>query len=175
MLAEIISIGNELLNGNTVNSNATYISKKLHENGIITAYIQVVGDVAVAIRQALDLTLTRSDVILLTGGLGPTPDDITRNVVADYFGCKLVFDTRFHGVCKCPQQKSNRLRYSLYLEWLQENHPARYEFITELGRPVMLNNGIQFGVTYLIMILVLFFGGAGKVSADYWLTKRYCK
>jgi len=96
MLAEIISIGNELLNGNTVNSNATYISKKLHENGIITAYIQVVGDVAAAIRQALDLALTRADVILLTGGLGPTPDDITRNVVADYFGRKLIFNEQIY-------------------------------------------------------------------------------
>jgi nicotinamide-nucleotide amidase len=96
MLAEIISIGNELLNGNTVNSNATYISKKLHENGIITGYIQVVGDVTIAIRQALDLALARSDVILLTGGLGPTPDDITRNVVADYFGHKLIFDEQIY-------------------------------------------------------------------------------
>ena len=96
MLAEIISIGNELLNGNTVNSNATYISKKLHENGIIAGYIQVVGDVAVAIRQALDLALARSDVILLTGGLGPTPDDITRTVVADYFGHKLIFDEQIY-------------------------------------------------------------------------------
>ena len=96
MLAEIISIGNELLNGNTVNSNATYISKKLHENGIIAGYIQVVGDVAIAIRQALDLALARSDVILLTGGLGPTPDDITRTVVADYFGHKLIFDEQIY-------------------------------------------------------------------------------
>ena len=96
MLAEIISIGNELLNGNTVNSNATYISKKLHENGIITGYIQVVGDVTIAIRQALDLALARSDVILLTGGLGPTPDDITRTVVADYFGHKLIFDEQIY-------------------------------------------------------------------------------
>ena len=96
MLAEIISIGNELLNGNTVNSNATYISKKLHKNGIITGYIQVVGDVTIAIRQALDLALARSDVILLTGGLGPTPDDITRTVVADYFGHKLIFDEQIY-------------------------------------------------------------------------------
>jgi nicotinamide-nucleotide amidase len=100
MLAEIISIGNELLNGNTVNSNATYISKKLHENGIIAGYIQVVGDVAVAIRQALDLALARSDFILLTGGLGPTPDDITRNVVADYFGCKLIFNEQIYNNLK---------------------------------------------------------------------------
>jgi nicotinamide-nucleotide amidase len=100
MLAEIISIGNELLNGNTVNSNATYITKKLHENGIITGYVQVVGDVEAAIRKALDLALARADVILLTGGLGPTPDDITREAMVDYFGCKLVFDEQIYNNLK---------------------------------------------------------------------------
>jgi nicotinamide-nucleotide amidase len=100
MLAEIISIGNELLNGNTVNSNATYISKKLHENGIITGYIQVVGDLEAAIRETLDIALSRSDIILLTGGLGPTPDDITRNLVAEYFGCKLVFNEQIYSDLK---------------------------------------------------------------------------
>ena len=90
MIAEIISIGNELLSGNTVNSNASYMSKRLHEIGIQTGYIQTIGDTEKVIHQALQLALTRSDVVLITGGLGPTHDDITKKVIANYFEKKLV-------------------------------------------------------------------------------------
>ncbi len=60
-------------------------------------------------------------------------------------------------------------RLGQFLEWVKHDHPARYQHITELGRPVILNNGIEFAVTYSIMLLVLFFYGAGKyLSVDYW-------
>lgn len=66
-------------------------------------------------------------------------------------------------------------RLQALLAWLSENHEARYLFVTEQGSPVMLNNGIEFAVTYSIMLLALFVGGPGKyLSADYWLDK-YCK
>lgn len=90
MHAEIISIGNELLSGKTVNTNATFISQKLYEIGISTRWVQTVGDDAESIRQGLDIALKRADIILITGGLGPTHDDITKKVVADYFGSRLV-------------------------------------------------------------------------------------
>lgn len=96
MLAEIISIGNELLSGNTVNTNATFISKRLHEHGILTVYAQVVGDRKDSILAALKLAVTRADVVLLTGGLGPTHDDITKKVIAGFFNKKLIFDEKIY-------------------------------------------------------------------------------
>ena len=57
-----------------------------------------------------------------------------------------------------------------FLAWLKTEFPKRYQYITELGRPVILNNGIEFAATYIVMLLTLFFFGAGKyVSIDYWL------
>lgn len=90
--AEIISVGNELLNGNTVNTNASYIARRLHENGMPVGWIQTVQDEAGAIQAALDLALKRSRITLVSGGLGPTHDDITRQVLADYFHSQLIFD-----------------------------------------------------------------------------------
>lgn len=70
-------------------------------------------------------------------------------------------------------------RLIAFLQWLSENFPGRYNYITELGDPVILNNGIEFSATYFIMLLVLLFWGAGKyVSVDYWVNKKvtakYC-
>lgn len=60
-----------------------------------------------------------------------------------------------------------------FLGWLQQTYPERYEYITELGKPVMLQNGIEFAATYFIMLLVLFFIGGGRyVSLDYWISRR---
>lgn len=60
-----------------------------------------------------------------------------------------------------------------FMEWLKENYPQRYDYITEFGKPVILNNGIEFSATYFIMLLSLFFTGAGKyVSLDYWINKK---
>ena len=59
-----------------------------------------------------------------------------------------------------------------FLTWLQDTHPQRYQHLTTAGTPVMLNNGVEFGVTYFIMLLVLFFQGGGKyLSMDYWIKK----
>ena len=67
-------------------------------------------------------------------------------------------------------------RLSGLLTWLQQHYPQRHEFVTEVGKPVMLNNGVEFAVTYFIMLLTLFFYGAGRyVSCDYWLGKHWRK
>lgn len=64
-------------------------------------------------------------------------------------------------------------RLSGLLEWLAAEHPGRHAFVTELGRPVMLNNGIEFAATYFLMLLTLFFFGGGRyLSVDYWLRRR---
>ncbi|WP_219836730.1 competence/damage-inducible protein A [Paenibacillus sp. R14(2021)] len=84
MRAEIIAVGTELLLGQTVNTNATYLSQGLAELGIDVYFQTVVGDNAGRIRQAIELARTRADLILFTGGLGPTMDDLTKDALAEY-------------------------------------------------------------------------------------------
>jgi len=91
MIAEIISIGDELLVGQVVNTNATWIAQHLNEIGIPVKQISDIADDEEDIRQALDLAFSRSDVILMTGGLGPTRDDITKTTLCKYFNTHLVF------------------------------------------------------------------------------------
>lgn len=68
------------------------------------------------------------------------------------------------------------LRLDAFMQWLAANFPARYNYVTELGDPVMLNNGVEFTVTYIIMLFVLlFFGGGRFVSLDYWINRHYQK
>ena len=92
MVAEIISVGTELLLGDIVNTNAQYIAKQLAHNGIDVYYQTVVGDNSDRLRLALSIAFARADMVVLTGGLGPTKDDLTKELVAEYFGKNLVFD-----------------------------------------------------------------------------------
>jgi len=77
-----------------------------------------------------------------------------------------------HGWLAIASQNSEaHIRLQSFLNWLQQNYPQRHDFITELGQPVMLNNGVEFAVTYIVMLITLFFSGAGKyISIDYWLS-----
>ena len=90
MKAAIISIGDELLLGQTVNTNASWMGKALAEIGIDTRLVLTIGDTKEEITQALDLTLKQYDFVFMTGGLGPTKDDITKHTVASYFNQKLI-------------------------------------------------------------------------------------
>lgn len=66
------------------------------------------------------------------------------------------------------------IRMDAFLQWLIANFPGRYNYITELGDPVILNNGMEFSTTYFVMLLVLLFWGGGRyVSVDYWLRKKF--
>ncbi len=91
MIAEIISIGDELLVGQVVNTNSTWIARQLNEIGIPVVQISAIADDATAIKTALDEAFSRADVILVTGGLGPTKDDITKHTLCEYFSTNLVF------------------------------------------------------------------------------------
>ncbi len=91
MKAEIISIGDELLLGQTVNSNASYIAKGLTGLGIEVHWITTIGDDADELVAALRRAMQRSDIIITTGGLGPTHDDITKTVTADFFDSGFTF------------------------------------------------------------------------------------
>ncbi|HDL17704.1 MAG TPA: competence/damage-inducible protein A [Bacteroidetes bacterium] len=90
MKTEIITIGNELLNGSTPDTNATWIADQLWCAGIRTERIVTIGDESQEIRDALRQSLDRAQIILVTGGLGPTHDDITKKSVADFFNLPLV-------------------------------------------------------------------------------------
>lgn len=87
--AEIICVGTELLLGQIINSNAAWLAQRLSELGISSYYQTVVGDNRQRLRQCLEMAAKRSDLILLTGGLGPTQDDLTMSVAAEFTGKKL--------------------------------------------------------------------------------------
>ena len=92
MNAEILCIGSELLHGDIVNTNARYISKKLAEIAIDVHYQTVVGDNSERIKKAFGICFSRADIVICTGGLGPTQDDITKEALAEYFGIEMVYD-----------------------------------------------------------------------------------
>lgn len=89
--AEILCVGTELLLGEIVNTNAAYLSRGLAELGIPLYHQTVVGDNADRLACALRDALSRADLIVMTGGLGPTCDDLTKETVAEAFGLPLVF------------------------------------------------------------------------------------
>ncbi len=91
MKAEIITIGTELLIGQIVDTNSAHIARRLNPLGIELAYVTAVGDNRAEMAETLRLALKRSRIIIITGGLGPTEDDLTREVVAQVAGRKLVF------------------------------------------------------------------------------------
>ena len=92
MNATIISIGNELLNGRTINSNSTFMSASLYDVGISTRQVLAIHDEAAQIAASLDRALNDSGIVLLTGGLGPTHDDITVKVIADFLGSPMKYN-----------------------------------------------------------------------------------
>jgi nicotinamide-nucleotide amidase len=92
MRAEIISIGTELLLGEIDDTNATYMARRLRDVGINLYFRTTVGDNEARIAQAIDAALDRADVVITTGGLGPTVDDVTREGIARATGRELVFN-----------------------------------------------------------------------------------
>lgn len=89
MQAEIISIGDELLLGQTINTNASWMSEQLALIGINTVQVTTIADDEKHIIQSLESALERADLVLITGGLGPTNDDITKICLAEFFESKL--------------------------------------------------------------------------------------
>ncbi len=92
MNALVVSIGNELLNGKTTNSNATFIGQQLADLGVALKQIVTIRDEAARIEDALTLAMRDYDTVIVTGGLGPTHDDITRKTVAAFLDTELVLN-----------------------------------------------------------------------------------
>ncbi len=90
MKAEIISVGTEILLGDIVNTNAQYLSKELASIGIEVFHEEVIGDNEDRLLEAIEHGFNRSDIIITTGGLGPTQDDLTKETACKYFGMDLV-------------------------------------------------------------------------------------
>ena len=113
MKAEIITIGDELLIGQVVDTNSAWMAQRLNEEGIELYQITSVHDNREHILSALDEAFSRVDIVLTTGGLGPTKDDITKNVMCEYFGTQLVEDphvrTHIHELYKDRPEALNRL------------------------------------------------------------------
>ena len=94
MRAEIITIGDELLIGQVVDTNSAWMAQRLNEYGIVLHQVTSVHDDRQHILAAIDEAFSRADIVLTTGGLGPTKDDITKQVLCDYFHTTLVDDAR---------------------------------------------------------------------------------
>ncbi len=115
MTAEIICVGTELLLGDILNSNAQFLAQQLAQLGIPHYYQSVVGDNPERLKLVLELAASRSQILIFTGGLRPTPDDLTTATIADFFGVPLIEDpeiladiTRKYANRKREMSPSNR-------------------------------------------------------------------
>ena len=119
MRAEIITIGDELLIGQVVDTNSAWMAERLNESGIELYQITSVHDDREHILKALDEAFSRADIVLTTGGLGPTKDDITKHVMCEYFGTTLMEDSRvrehIHELYKERPDVLNRLTATQWL------------------------------------------------------------
>jgi nicotinamide-nucleotide amidase len=108
MNAEIIAVGSELLLGQIVNTNARFLSQHLAEMGINVFYHTVVGDNPDRLKSAIEIAEKRSNLIIFTGGLGPTKDDLTKETIARHLGKELVFDQNALDSIKVYFERTNR-------------------------------------------------------------------
>ena len=92
MIAEVISVGTELLLGNIVNTNAQFLAEKCALLGLSMYHQTVVGDNPERLSQCIRTALDRADIVIFTGGLGPTEDDLTKEVCAQVMGLPLKED-----------------------------------------------------------------------------------
>ena len=137
MTAETLCVGTEILLGNIVNTNAAYLATQYARLGIASYYQTVVGDNAQRIRECVSTALERSDLLVVCGGLGPTQDDITKEVVAELLGRKLNVD------------ETSAKRIKLYFDRRgkkMSSNNIRQALIPEGARIIDNNNGLAPGV-----------------------------
>lgn len=113
MITELIAVGTEILLGNIVNTNSAYLAEKCALLGLSVYYQSVVGDNEERMEAVIRTALDRSDVVILTGGLGPTKDDLTKEVTARVMGMPLTEDPH------------SRRRIEEHIREYQKNHPER--------------------------------------------------
>ncbi len=115
MKAEIIAVGTELLLGDILNTNAQYLSRKLADLGFTVHFQSVVGDNPQRLQQLAQQAKHRSDIVIYSGGLGPTADDLTKETVAAAYGDPMQFDAaqfekieQYFKACNKPMSENNR-------------------------------------------------------------------
>ena len=113
MITELIAVGTEILLGNIVNTNSAYLAEKCAGLGLSVYYQTVVGDNPERMKETIRTALDRSDVIILTGGLGPTEDDLTKEITAEVMGFNLIEDAH------------TRELLETYMKQYQKNSPGR--------------------------------------------------
>ncbi|MFV0558937.1 MAG: competence/damage-inducible protein A [Enterococcus sp.] len=139
MKAEIIAVGTELLLGQVVNTNATFLAEELASLGIEVYYQSVVGDNLNRLVEVIQLAETRSELVVLCGGLGPTTDDLTKDALAKHVGKKLIEDPA--GLAKLHH----------YFETSQrELTPNNYQqiMVLEGSQPLSNETGLASGIFY---------------------------
>lgn len=119
MRAEILSVGTELLLGDILNTNAQYIARELANIGVNVFYQTVVGDNPERLKNAYNIAVNRSDIVITTGGLGPTKDDLTKEIAAEYFNKKLILHEKslekmmdfFKKINRVPTENNKKQAY----------------------------------------------------------------
>ncbi len=154
MQIEIITIGGEILSGRTVDTNFAFLARALEAESVVVGWHTTVGDVAERITEALSRALERADAVVLTGGLGPTPDDLTRKAVASALGRPLKLDERvLEGIRERIRRFGRRLPASVETQALipvgAEVLPnalgtAPGLLIVHEGKPVILLPGVPY-------------------------------
>ena len=150
MKAEIIAVGTEILTGQIVNTNAQFLSEKLAEIGVDVYFQTAVGDNEARLLSLLEIASQRSNLVILTGGLGPTEDDLTKQTLAKFLGKDLVFDPQ-------AQEKLN-IFFAHRPDYARTPNNERQAQIVEGATPLPNETGLAVGgvsevdgVTYVVL------------------------
>ncbi|MDQ0222626.1 competence/damage-inducible protein A [Streptococcus moroccensis] len=150
MKAEVIAVGTEILTGQIVNTNAQFLSEKFAQIGVDVFYHVAVGDNEGRLMATLETAKKRSDLVVLCGGLGPTDDDLTKQILAQFLGRDLVFDPK--AVAKLDAFFASRPASS------RTPNNERQAQIVEGSTPLFNHTGLavgglitQDGVTYVVL------------------------
>ena len=150
MKAEIITVGTEILTGQIVNTNAQFLSEKLAEIGVDVYFQTAVGDNEARLMSLLEIARSRSSIVILTGGLGPTEDDLTKQTLAKFLGKALVFDPQ-------AQEKLDHF-FAQRPDYARTPNNERQAQIVEGATPLPNETGLAVGgvleadgVTYVVL------------------------
>jgi len=150
MKAEIIAVGTEILTGQIVNTNAQFLSEKLAEIGVDVFFQTAVGDNEARLMSLLEIASLRSNLVILTGGLGPTEDDLTKQTLAKFLGKVLVFDPQ-------AQEKLDHF-FAQRPDYARTPNNERQAQIVEGATPLPNETGLAVGgvsevdgVTYVVL------------------------
>ncbi|HSM44095.1 MAG TPA: CinA family nicotinamide mononucleotide deamidase-related protein, partial [Acidimicrobiia bacterium] len=127
MIVEVIAVGTELLLGQITNTNASHIGSTLADHGLDAHYQQVVGDNQARVANSIATAIERSDAVIITGGIGPTRDDLTREGLCDATGREMVFDEDYAETLREWWQQRGRDMPESNLR--QAEHPAGAELL----------------------------------------------